>query len=303
MFDLPVVNVAIGIILVYALTSIICSHVAEYIAKLMKQRAKMLEASLRAMLTSPAGTQDFVNKVLGHPLIKNLCDPKKGKFPSYIPSRTFALALLDTVAPADPATPPQTFDTVRTAVALLPADSVRTGLLALVDAAQKDLPTARANVERWFDDAMDRAAGWYKKKIKLVLLFVGLGVTVAMNLDSVAIVKALWNSPALQQRAVTSAVQIVREVRDSSAAHGTSIARDTTIDFPNAATQLKAVGFPIGWSAPGSSPADIVGWLVKILGFIITAAFVSLGAPFWFDLLNNIINIRMSGAKPEKSGA
>ena len=34
------------------------------------------------------------------------------------------------------------------------------------------------------------------------------------------------------------------------------------------------------------------------LGFLITAFAISLGAPFWFDLLNRFVNLRASGAKP-----
>ena len=36
------------------------------------------------------------------------------------------------------------------------------------------------------------------------------------------------------------------------------------------------------------------------LGFLITAFAISLGAPFWFDLLNKFVNLRVGGTKPEK---
>lgn len=39
----------------------------------------------------------------------------------------------------------------------------------------------------------------------------------------------------------------------------------------------------------------------NVLGFLITALAISLGAPFWFDLLNKFINLRASGAKPEET--
>jgi hypothetical protein len=44
----------------------------------------------------------------------------------------------------------------------------------------------------------------------------------------------------------------------------------------------------------------IFNW-INLVGFIITAFAISLGAPFWFDLLNKFINIRVSGKKPEES--
>jgi hypothetical protein len=45
---------------------------------------------------------------------------------------------------------------------------------------------------------------------------------------------------------------------------------------------------------------SLFNW-VNLVGFIITAFAISLGAPFWFDLLNKFINIRVSGKKPEES--
>jgi hypothetical protein len=37
--------------------------------------------------------------------------------------------------------------------------------------------------------------------------------------------------------------------------------------------------------------------LLKLLGYLITAAAVSMGAPFWFDVLNKVSNLR-STLKP-----
>lgn len=42
-------------------------------------------------------------------------------------------------------------------------------------------------------------------------------------------------------------------------------------------------------------------WLRLALGWALTAALVSLGAPFWFDLLQSIVNRRGAGPKPEEA--
>ncbi len=39
------------------------------------------------------------------------------------------------------------------------------------------------------------------------------------------------------------------------------------------------------------------------LGFIITSAALSLGAPFWFDLLNKLVSMRSAGQKPAPEAA
>ena len=43
------------------------------------------------------------------------------------------------------------------------------------------------------------------------------------------------------------------------------------------------------------------GWLSRIVGWLLTIIAVSLGAPFWFDLLNRFITIRASGKAPEEA--
>jgi hypothetical protein len=40
---------------------------------------------------------------------------------------------------------------------------------------------------------------------------------------------------------------------------------------------------------------------LKIFGFLITALAISLGAPFWFDLLKKLMQLRGDGAKPENT--
>jgi len=37
-----------------------------------------------------------------------------------------------------------------------------------------------------------------------------------------------------------------------------------------------------------------------IFGWLLTMVAVAMGAPFWFDLLNKVMNVRNAGKKPEK---
>ncbi|MFQ6027733.1 MAG: hypothetical protein ACE5Q6_09600, partial [Dehalococcoidia bacterium] len=52
---------------------------------------------------------------------------------------------------------------------------------------------------------------------------------------------------------------------------------------------------------PRMAPDDLWGWLIKLGGILFTAVAVSLGAPFWFDLLNKFVNLRSGGNKPPKA--
>lgn len=60
---------------------------------------------------------------------------------------------------------------------------------------------------------------------------------------------------------------------------------------------LQALGIPLGWKA---LPSYGGGWLNKLAGLALTAFAVSLGAPFWFDLLNRFVTIRAGGRSPDE---
>jgi hypothetical protein len=77
--------------------------------------------------------------------------------------------------------------------------------------------------------------------------------------------------------------------------------------------RLEALNLPIGWGSvddvsrkwPGSNVFDPGGWLDQaqwhLFGWLLTALAISLGAPFWFDLLNKFIVIRSAVKPHEKS--
>jgi hypothetical protein len=99
MFGSMVLEVAIGVIFVYLLLSLMVTAVTELISGWLKWRATNLWKGIRTLIDSE-GTDKWVNELYNHPLIQGLSPTEttaKGKGPSYIPSRTFALALLDVV--------------------------------------------------------------------------------------------------------------------------------------------------------------------------------------------------------------
>src|SRR5881628_675912 len=127
MFNSQILDVAIGMIFVYLLLSLICSAANELIELALKKRAIDLERGIRELLVpgSESGTSDLVAKLYNHSLINGLFGGRyedtriasklryiwRTQLPTYIPSRSFALALMDLVLPGaaaggSPAAPP-----------------------------------------------------------------------------------------------------------------------------------------------------------------------------------------------------
>ena len=58
-----------------------------------------------------------------------------------------------------------------------------------------------------------------------------------------------------------------------------------------------AQGGTIDWAAQAPWIGGVIN---KLRGLLVTVCAVSLGAPFWFDLLSKFVNIRRAGIKPEE---
>jgi hypothetical protein len=67
--------------------------------------------------------------------------------------------------------------------------------------------------------------------------------------------------------------------------------------------ELRSLNIPIGWKRSEFDRLDknCDRWIEKIFGIFFTTAAVSLGAPFWFELLNKLINLRSAAGKPKRS--
>lgn len=334
LFGSTVLEVAIGMVFVYLLLSLLCSAVVEYIEAKLNYRAKDLEKAIRLLLDQTDGqagdrTQNAAapadspsSRLYQHPLVKSLY--RGDKLPSYIPSRTFALALWDMAFPADQraaaAGGAHNIATIRAAInanQYVPP-SVKRALLALVDDAGSDFEKARKNIEEWYDGAMDRASGWYKRRVHVILLVIGLVVSALVNADTINISKALMQNDALRQSIVAEAEEAARTplpVATPTPADPAAASRAAAEKARAVRAQLETLGLPLGWvraahdatgsvtnaADPRRFPDTAGGWILKVIGLLITALAVSQGAPFWFDLLNKFIVIRSTVKPKEKS--
>ena len=201
-FGSTVIEVVIALAFVFFLLSTVSSGITEAIAWFFQKRAKDLEAGIRSLLASDAKADELFE----HPLIHQFAPSGRwtGRFnrkvPSYISPRTFALALFDTVAPppANSEGSRNVLEAVRGEVANLP-DPLKKQLLPLLDEAGNDLATFRQGVEGWFDDAMGRVSGWYKRWTQLLICLAAAAVTVGFNVDTLRVSDRLWNDDALRE--------------------------------------------------------------------------------------------------------
>jgi len=94
---------------------------------------------------------------------------------------------------------------VRELITDVPQERLRRTLLVLLDDAQGDVEKFKQNVEIWFNNAMDRVGGWYKRRSQFVALLVSLIAVVSLNVDSVVIARHLQTFPGVRDALVAQA--------------------------------------------------------------------------------------------------
>jgi hypothetical protein len=295
MFGSQVLEVVIGVTLIYLVLSIGCSGVKEVIAAIFSLRANTLERGIRNMLKN--GPNDYTAKLFAHPLITGTAP--EGQKPSYISARMFSAALFDIVAPADNSQP-RTIQSLRACVAQIPDVKLRSTLLNMIDSSGTDVETARLKVEHWFDDTMARVSGWYKRMAQKIIFVLGLLLCVAVNADTLMIVKELWNDQALSNALVAQAAKKVQSTAPADSLNAEGFLQQVAGEIRDVNTP------PIGWARDEHDvravPHSFGAGALKVLGILLTSFAIVLGAPFWFDMLNNLINLRSSGNPPPVRG-
>jgi hypothetical protein len=316
--DLTLLDVAIGMVLIYSLLSLICSTINEGVSSFFSLRAATLQKGLENLL-GPGLAKDVYDHHLVQGLVQKDMFLRGTRKPSYIPTRTFVLTVLDALNGSFPASAAE----VRMAVEKMPDPKIKRALLALVDEAKGDLEEVKKNFGVWFDHSMDRVSGWYRRKVQMIILILGILVSFGLGVDTTATVKLLWGDSALRGALVTAAqAQVAKQQAALPPADTTS----ATPNFDQVGKNLNAIQtqftsldiptFPLKdvcdeWkraeSAKSCTPSGmslLLFWLHRHwLGFVITSAALSLGAPFWFDLLNKLVSMRSAGQKPAPESA
>jgi hypothetical protein len=309
MSNFPVLEVVIGLSFVYFVFSLICSAVTEAIASRLEWRAQTLEEGITNLLSGSEEITSQGRKLAGnffdHPLIQGLVAPKKpgaakAPRPSYIPSRTFVAALMDIGArgaakPKNPDAKPDEKSLVQIDLAEviggIENPQVREALFALYREADGRADAFRRGAEQWFDDSMARVSGWYRRKAQRVLWITAAALVLLLNIDTVQIASTLWTDDANRAAVVARAEKAAQEDGNN-------------LDLGETASSLEV---PIGWNLfevgdePQDIPNDATGVISKLFGLLITVAALSLGAPFWFDLLGKFVRVRGTGPPPRSS--
>jgi hypothetical protein len=171
--------------------------VQEALASSMHLRAHTLLDGIKSMLNDPKFT-GLARALYAHALVNPHDDGQGGNQhalkakPSYIEPVHFGIALVDAIQaiPGDYAQLGRDIDAVKD-------PQLRRALQAIYRRAGGDLKLFQDGLAGWFDSAMERVSGSYKRRSLLVSLLLSMLLAILFNIDSITLFRTLWQHPAV----------------------------------------------------------------------------------------------------------
>lgn len=335
MLDSPVIEVAIGLTVVFLVLSLCATAVMEGLIEWRQWRGRLLHAKLRGLLGERLAERFYLDRRVidlasgraapvgrllqwmnRHGVLSGLRRWWRDSSVFTSTSRGQALALARSMEAAR--LPSLISDAVFADVIMdwlqgveLPAElhpdtapaSVIPERLARLwnamnlraDGAQDAL---RREVVQWYRQSMERTTGEFKRRVRVVLYLVGALLVVGTNADTLRIATDLYRDPAIRAHYVSFAERVDAACpQGPTACPELSTAVEKTLNDPAAAS----AGL-LGWTDQAEA-AFPQAWPWFVLGWLLTVLAIGLGADFWFGALKRILTLRSSGTVRAETAA
>ncbi|MDH5346271.1 MAG: hypothetical protein OEW13_00065 [Nitrospira sp.] len=306
------VDVAIGLTLVYLGASLFVTVLNEYIAQTLNLRGKQLHDSLKKLISD----QSVKTILMQSPALRPFFDTNRNNAPSYLDPNILAQLLVGGLA--DPSVTGKTIEQVSGAIEKLPDSNLKTQLQALVRTAGSTADTLVTAVSDWINRSLTMLGEGYKRNLQKISFGIGLMVAVVFNLDTVTLTEHLYRDKGARDAMVAIGLQLAEKTSKEAFEKCMALTAQKRKEDASCVPLMGLVDIvqgrnellgrlPIGWPPPefrtqgASSPglSDTWLWTTRAVGWLLTALALSLGAPFWFDLLNKLVNMRHGMRKPE----
>lgn len=314
---LKTLDILLGLSVVMLMVSLIVTVITEAVTSLLQMRGKHLLEGVIGLLKQvdrefPQHVVDAVGTaILTHPLIRS----KGCRFGTVIHREELTKLVLELAAEEGPqhlkaevltelrdmlarngiADAKATLERVRGVALKLElahpevSNNLRYSTAFLQEANSRFL----AKINGWFDQTIDRVSDRFTRATRIVTFCGSLLIALVLQLDTAQLVNRLSEDSNLRGELVKQAMKIdgqmvapspdrsslVPALSDPDRARLKGLVQDDVIEFP---TSLRE------WT--GRWTLD--NFIMKLLGIVLTATLLSLGAPFWYSALKNLIRLR-----------
>jgi hypothetical protein len=313
---LKTLDILIGLSVVMLFLSMIVTVITQFLINLRNMRGRSLLTGIADLLEqiSPGIPRQIAEQisttVLKHPLIRNangglgnvihreeltklLLELAAGDGPKPLAedARQHLLGTLKGDGLGDPDQIKQTLQNVRSLALQLElahpelTNAARARIAMLQQANGQFL----GKVNLWFDQTMDRVSERFTANTRWVTFATGLALALVLQLDTAALVSRLSTDQTMRDSLVT------RAQKEAAAPKQEAIDTMQLSDGDRQAIRdlmmNNVLGVPQSWQdwIDRWNPQN---WPVKTVGILLTAVLLSLGAPFWYNALQNLVRLR-----------
>lgn len=265
MFGLEALDVLIGLTAVYLAFGVACTAVVEAVSAWLNVRSSNLEAALKEFLAGNCKqneqTETFVKAFYDHPLVQALTKDENGR-PSYIPPEIVGQVV----------------------EALVTANGTATSLVEAVKSLPSGTPEEPNRIKSLLEIFVRQAAEMRLRFARRSRIISTPQWIVEIAQQHLTTAQTIGNPvKASQTEGNITVEQAKKQVATARAA------------LDQAVSDLESAGLQIGWR---DFPKTFGEFLTKVAGLLVSIFAVSLGAPFWFDVLQRFMRVRATGAAP-----
>jgi hypothetical protein len=283
MFSSAIIEVGIGLVLVYILMSIIVTQVNNVLVGFLNLRAEHLRDGLERLITD----ENLRYELLTHPMINIVqSEMSLGQKPnlrkrlsgaartgvemvfaphlakrsdttntSYVEPSVFADVVIDALvknpellAQLKNVQVPQLINLLKDRVDDVNLERTLEALLSTANTIDE----AKAKLVTWFNNGMGQLTDLYRRRVQYVSFMVGLLLSVVLNIDTVYMAQTFWNDPSTRQIAVSAAQTVVRDeqqILTQTADNASEEAQlsESVVRVQQSISDLFDLNLPIGW--------------------------------------------------------
>lgn len=325
------IDVAIGLTLIYLGVSLFVTIINEYIAQMLNLRGQQLRTALNTLIDDDMIKQKLVKSPALESFFKKQ-SKKKGfhevlnvlkqllfiffptnRLPSYVDPNILGRMLVGSLSASSVNAGNLTntnnaVSQISATIDNLPNSSIKTQLQAIIRTSGSTIENLSTAVSDWLDRSLTMMSESYKRNLQIISFGVGLTIAVILNINTITLTQHLYRDKETRDATTSLAIQIAEQTNKASFEQCINLPRDKFMSDNACApfkglidaiqTRNSTLGLlPIGW--PEGVLKLLSATLTDWLGWFMTALAVSLGAPFWFDLLNKVVSVRHGIRKPE----
>lgn len=295
-------EVAIGLIFVYYVLGSIVSLITQWINEAFETRGKSLERHLKKIV-GDKHVDEFVKLpqlealrpiryMNAFSVLTSSTEPKKIE---KIPASTLVESYFDFVGLT--ATKEFQANELKELINAFPDSEGKQAMLKWVGQGVTNIEDLRRRTTMYFGGVMEQAAATFKANARSFVIMLSIAITLLLGTDSIQLAQTLWANAGLRALAVAKAEAVVQEEQ---------VTEDNIDDLIKQLGDLNIVRF--GWwqtELPEAS-AGVGGWamflVLKFLGLGLTAAAISQGSSFWYDLLKKVTTPTTSSSSSSSGG-